>query len=125
MLKILCAYAMLTSFLLCSSSKASTPSDDNIDLHKVFFPDVRNGYVLGTTNDASMIFRSRDGGVSWESSYRTELPLHGILFRSGGWPSLPHALTNSGCPILRGFLRRVGRHTDGSGALLSVRACPK
>src|ERR1019366_6847136 len=26
----------------------------------------------------------------------------------GGWPSLPLAQPHSGCPILRGFLRRVG-----------------
>jgi len=40
---------------------------------------------------------------------------------SGGWPGLLQALPNSGCPILRGFLRRVGGQTDGSEIVPSLR----
>jgi hypothetical protein len=38
--------------------------------------------------------------------------------RSGGWPSLPHALTNSGCPILRGFCE------GWAGTLTAAGPCP-
>jgi len=72
--------------LLCGSSIGSDLSE-GLDLHRVFFADIHNGYVLGTTSDAAIILKTRDGGGSWQTIYKARVPLYGIYFRNSdeGW----------------------------------------
>ena len=72
-------FCSVICILLCSSPMVCSESRDP-DFHKVFFADSRAGYALGTTNDAAVVFKTTDGGTTWQNVYQTSVPLNGLYF---------------------------------------------
>lgn len=82
MRNVFCSSTIFAVLLWGSLLRGDIPSGP--DLHRVFFADIRNGYALGTTSNTAIIFKTGDGGLSWQSVYKTKLPLYGMYFRSSG-----------------------------------------
>lgn len=83
-MKLMCSFMMLIA--LCGRALGSD-KPEHPDLHRVFFADTHTGYTIGTTIDRAVIFKSEDGGGSWNGVYQTKLPLYGLYFRNvnEGW----------------------------------------
>ena len=80
-------WASVIVVVLYGSTLAGSDVLTELDLHRVFFADIRTGYALGTSAEAATILKTTDGGVSWKAVYQTKIPLFGVQFRSPeqGW----------------------------------------
>lgn len=65
---------------------ASVCDPEEPNLHRVFFASVTVGYVLGS-NSESVVYRTLDGGKTWQCVYHTAVLLRGAYFSSPneGW----------------------------------------
>ena len=70
--------------LLCWSESHAVQIDKEssakLYLTNIYFVDNVNGWVLGSSNGLSFIYRTTDGGESWSESYRTKEGLFRIKF---------------------------------------------
>ena len=68
-------WASVIVVVLYGSTLAGSDVLTELDLHRVFFADIRTGYALGTSAEAATILKTTDGGVSWKAVYQTKVPL--------------------------------------------------
>jgi photosystem II stability/assembly factor-like uncharacterized protein len=79
-MKLIYFIILLSMTLFANFAEGATSSEP--DLHRVFFFDTKTGYAFGTSQNKSVIIKTTDGGLSWETVYQMEFPLSGIHFHS-------------------------------------------
>jgi len=78
-------------WLVLSSSalpaKAAQSPSENPALHKVYFVDELQGWILGSTKSDGLIIQSTDGGQTWHERYRCSEELFNLKFANHkvGW----------------------------------------
>ena len=81
---ILVWLVLLTSAL--PGNALQNPSE-NLNLHKVYFVDELQGWILGSAKSEGLIIQSTDGGQTWQERYRCSERLFNIKFANQkvGW----------------------------------------
>jgi len=72
--------------VLLTSAAAQNPSE-HLNLHKVYFVDELQGWILGSAKSEGLIIQSTDGGQTWQERYRCSEGLFNIKFANQkvGW----------------------------------------